>query len=59
MSPVGGPGARRLRGAADRGMLEITCTCEKVYKIPERARPRAKCLCGLRASDVPDRAPAE
>ena len=58
MSPVGGPGARRLRGAENRGMIEITCVCTLVYRIPEGARKRAKCQCGTLATDLPDREPA-
>ncbi len=57
MSPVGGPGARRLRGAENRSMLEITCRCSQVYLIPEGARTRAKCSCGVPARDLPDREP--
>jgi hypothetical protein len=43
MSPAGGPGARRLRGAKGLRLLSVTCVCKHTYEIPATAVDLASC----------------
>jgi hypothetical protein len=43
MSPSGGPGARRLRGAPGLVLLAVTCTCGESYEVPSTAIDLARC----------------
>jgi hypothetical protein len=43
VSPVGGPAARRLRGASGRVFREVHCSCGVDYTVPESAVDLARC----------------
>lgn len=54
MSPVGGPGARRLRGTGGEVVLDVDCTCGYHYVTLEDARDLAKCPeCHRPTSEIP------
>jgi hypothetical protein len=58
MSPVGGPGARRLRGARGLIILEVVCYCGTPYIVSETARDIAQCpnkRCRKPTRDIPTR----
>lgn len=43
MSPAGGLGARRLRGAKGLRLLTVTCVCKYIYEISATAVDLASC----------------
>lgn len=57
MSPVGGPGGRRLRGAPGLQVVEATCTCGEIYMVSATAIRKARCRnkkCRKATRDLPD-----
>lgn len=56
MSPVGGPGARRLRGVAGAAFLHVRCFCGEEYTVTLTAVDMARCpnnKCKRPTRDVP------
>lgn len=43
MSPVGGPAARRLRGAGGIVIRKVRCSCGEEYEVSETAVDLATC----------------
>jgi hypothetical protein len=56
VSPIGGRGARRLRGSKLPMVLAVTCRCGEEYEVSETAIDLAKCpnrTCRLPTRDFP------
>lgn len=57
MSPVGGPGSRRLRGAPGLEVVQANCTCGEIYMVSASAIGKARCRnkkCRKPTRDLPD-----